>query len=274
MPTSRLSTGVSLHYEWHGDVDGTPVIFIRGTGADSTRWMPQVEAYKDHYRCLTFDNRGSGKSDAPEGPYTVGMMAEDTLALMDVLEIPIAHLSGLSLGGAIAMVIAANHPERVSTLQLHGTWAKTNGYAAMSLGLLKRFLETGGIELYYQAALPMLFSPDYLTGHYDEVMATLRMMRENASSPVGLAGQLEANLTHDATHLLDRIQAPTLITVGQLDMCLPPSYSRALAAQIANSELVVFEGGSHLFGLQDSETFNQVTLDWLGRHATPVPAVL
>ena len=129
MPRIEVSTGVSLHYEWYGEADGPPVVFIRGTGADSSRWMPQVNEYKDTYRTLIFDNRGVGKSDSPEGSYTVDMMARDSVALLDALNVDTCHLSGLSLGAAIAAQIAITCPERVTTLQLHGGWAKTHGYA-------------------------------------------------------------------------------------------------------------------------------------------------
>jgi len=82
-------------------------------------------------------------------------------------------------------------------------------------------------------------------------------------------GQLEANLSHDEADRLSLVRAPTLITVGELDMCLPPLYSRQLADGIPDAELVVFPGGSHLFGLQDPDAFNAATLEWLGRQ---VPA--
>ena len=110
MPSVQISTGISVYYEWHGKDDGIPVVFIRGTGADSSRWMPQVNEYKDKYRTLIFDNRGVGKSDSPEGPYSVTMMAEDTVALLDALEISTCHLSGLSLGAAIGAKIAIDWP--------------------------------------------------------------------------------------------------------------------------------------------------------------------
>ncbi len=265
MPRTALRTGVNLYYEWHGEQDGTPVVFIRGTGADSSRWMPQVDDYRDTYRCLIFDNRGSGKSDAPPGPYSVEMMAEDAWALLDHEGVDRAHLSGLSLGGAIALRMAADHPERVATLQLHGSWARTHGYAAMYLGLLKRFLEEGGLDLYYEGALLYLFPPDYITENFDATMDILRRMKENSSTAEGLAGQLDANLSHDEADRLRDVLAPTLVTVGEFDMCLPPMFSEELAAGIPNAELVVFPGGSHLYGIQDPETFNRVTLSWLAR---------
>ena len=265
MPHATVRSGVSLYYEWHGDHDGDPVIFIRGTGADSSRWMPQVQEYAGRYRCLIFDNRGSGKSDAPAGPYSVDMMVDDAIGLMDALSIESAHLSGLSLGGAIAQAIALQAPARVTTLQLHGTWARTYGYARMYLSLLKRFLLEGGLDLYYEGALLYLFPPDYITEQPDRTAEILRAMKKNSSPEQGLLGQLDANLTHDVLDQLDQIAVPTLITVGELDMCLPPYYARELHGAIRGSELVVFEGGSHLFGLQDPATFNRVTLQWLDR---------
>lgn len=265
MPHATVRSGVSLYYEWHGQHAGDPVVFIRGTGADSSRWMPQVEEYAGRYRCLIFDNRGAGKSDTPAGPYSVDMMVEDAIGLMDALSIESAHLSGLSLGGAIAQAMTLAAPARVTTLQLHGTWARTYGYARKYLSLLRRFVLEGGLDLYYEGALLYLFPPDYITEQAERMDGILQAMKKNSSPAQGLLGQLEANLTHDVLDRLDQIAVPTLVTVGELDMCLPPYYSRELHRGIRGSELVVFKGGSHLFGLQDPATFNRVTLEWLDR---------
>ena len=200
------------------------------------------------------------------------MMVDDTIALLDHLGIGTCHLSGMSLGGAIALRLAIDFPERVTTLQLHGAWAKTHGYARMYLSLLKRFLEEGGLDFYYEAALVYLFPPDFLTEQYDFALEILERMKANSSPIAGLAGQIEANLTHDEADRLSQVRVPTLVTVGELDMCLPPYFSRELADGIPAAELVVFPGGSHLFGMQDPGTFNRVTLDWLARHRGIQPA--
>lgn len=267
MPLASSGPDVELYYEWHGSHPGPPVVFIRGTGADSSRWMPQVRAYRERYRCLVFDNRGAGKSSAPPGPYTVEAMSEDVARLLQVLGVERVHLVGLSLGGAIAMRFTVDHPEMAVTLQLHGTWAKTNGYAAMYLGLMKRFLEVGGLDLYYEGALMFLFPPEFFIDQYDRAREILAEMKMNSSPYEGLMGQLEANLSHDIGDRLSEIAVPTLVTVGELDMCLPPHYSRELHEAIEGSELKVFPGGSHLFGIQDPDTFNAVTLEWLDRHS-------
>ncbi|MCH2347977.1 MAG: alpha/beta hydrolase, partial [Pseudomonadales bacterium] len=193
------------------------------------------------------------------------MMAEDSVALLDALDVDTCHLSGLSLGAAIAAQMAIAFPERVQTLQLHGGWAKTHGYAKMYLGMLGRWLDEGGLDLYYEAALLYLFPPDFITDNYDQVMTVLDNMKKNSSPIEGMRGQLDANMSHDISDHLGKISTPTLVTVGEIDMCLPPSFSRELADGIPNSELIIFPGGSHLFGVQDPATFNRITLDWLER---------
>lgn len=265
MPRIRISDDLHLHYEQFGALDAPAVVLIRGTGADGTRWMPQVEAYRDEFRVVIFDNRGVGKSDTPPGPYTVADMALDTVRLLDALDIERSHLSGSSLGGAIALHIAIEQPERVLSLQMHSSWLTTRGYTEFSLGLLKRFLEVGGTDFYYEAALPLLFSPSFMSRDYERLTGILAHMKANSATPEGLMAQLGANLTHDLSGKAGSVAIPTLITVGELDYLLPVAASEELAAAITGSELVVFKGGPHLVTMESPDEFNEVTLDWLRR---------
>ncbi|MHB1067831.1 MAG: alpha/beta fold hydrolase [Candidatus Nanopelagicales bacterium] len=263
MATMTTNSGVSLAFEEFGDPSAPPVIFIRGTGAAGNRWMPQVEAYKDRYRCVIFDSRGAGASSAPLPPYTVQLMADDTVDLMDHLGIESAHLSGSSLGGAIALRLAAQHPERAMTLQLHSSWLVTDGYAEYSLNLLKTLLLTGGVDFYYEATIPLLFSPHFLGTKFDQIAGILDGMKRAAAPLDGLLGQVEANLTHDGRDDAAAVRLPTLITVGELDLLLPVSESQRLHDAIAGSEFHVFPGGGHLATMESAPDFNRLTLDWL-----------
>jgi pimeloyl-ACP methyl ester carboxylesterase len=218
------------------------------------------------YRCLIFDNRGCGKSDSLPGEYTPAMMAEDALALLDELDVERFHLCGMSLGGAIAQEITLKAPDRVLTLQLHGTWARTDGYARLYFNTAARLLEAGGTDLYYEGTLINIFPPDFFNEDPTRSDRILREIKSRASSADGLASQLHATLHHDTLDRLGAITAPTLITVGDMDMCLPPFFSRQLHAAIPGSELIIFPGGSHSFGIQDAATFNRVTLEWLAKH--------
>ena len=265
MPFTKTAD-LNIFYERHGEGDGPPVLFIRGTGADGTRWMPQVEAYRSEVPCVIFDNRGAGRTDTTPSPYSVEQLAADTIALMDNLEIPAAHISGSSLGGAIGLRLAVNAPERVLTLQLHSSWLATGGFSEYSLGLLKKILLAGGTDFYYEATLPLLFSPSFMMDNFDGLMQILAHMQANPATEEGLLGQIEANLTHDLRAEAAAVAVPTLITVGDLDYLLPVSCSKDLHDAIAGSELVVFPGCGHLVTMESPTEFNRVTLDWLRPH--------
>jgi pimeloyl-ACP methyl ester carboxylesterase len=269
MPRVQVADGLELSYELFGSDDAPVVVLVRGTGADGTRWMPQVEAYQDEFRVLIFDNRGVGGSDTPPGPYSVAEMAGDTVALLDALSIERCHLSGSSLGGAICAQVAIDHPDRVLSLQLHSSWLATRGYTAYSLGLLKRFLTVAGVDFYYEAALPLLFSPQFMSREHDRLMGLLAHMKAHPATYDGLLGQLDANLTHDISARAGEITAPTLVTVGELDYLLPVAASEELQRAIPDAELVVFSGGPHLVTMETPELFNDVTLEWLRKVSSP-----
>src|SRR5919197_4467347 len=98
------ANGIELYYTEAGS--GEPLVLVMGFGGDHLAWGFQLAAFSAHYRVVVFDNRGSGRSSAPDIPYTTPMMADDTVALLDHLGIDRAHVLGVSLGGMIAQQIA------------------------------------------------------------------------------------------------------------------------------------------------------------------------
>jgi pimeloyl-ACP methyl ester carboxylesterase len=99
MPTVKVGD-INMYYEIHGQ--GEPLLLIMGLGSDLTGWMFQTPEFSKRYAVIAFDNRGVGRTDAPDMPYSVRMMADDAIGLMDVLGIDKAHILGLSMGGFIA----------------------------------------------------------------------------------------------------------------------------------------------------------------------------
>ena len=266
MPHVTVRDGTGIYYESHGDESLPTVVFIRGTGADGTRWMPQVRAYESEVRCVIFDGRGVGRSETTPPPYTVEGMAGDTFDLMDALGIGSAHLSGSSLGGAIGLRMAVDAPERVLSLQTHSSWLGTHGFSEFSLGLLKAHLVSGGVEHYYAATMPMLLSPGFMSRNFEMLMNILDHMRANAASYDGLLGQIEANLSYDMRPDVGKVSAPTLVTVGEMDVVLPVQCSEEIHQAIPGSDFHVFEGAGHLSGMESPDEFNEVTLNWLRQH--------
>ena len=120
MPILKAN-GIHIYYETHGA--GDPLLLIMGLGANSTAWFLQVPEFSKHYQVIAFDNRGAGRSDKPNEPYTIMQMADDAAGLMEELGVQSAHVFGMSLGGMIAQELTLRHPARVRTLVLGGTMA-------------------------------------------------------------------------------------------------------------------------------------------------------
>src|SRR5437016_9716254 len=112
------SDGVRIAYDAWGPRDGTPVLMIQGLGMNARGWALQRGAFGRRHRCLAVDNRGTGHSDAPPGPYDLARMAADVVGAMDDAGIDAAHIVGASMGGVIAQIIGVLHPERVRSLTL------------------------------------------------------------------------------------------------------------------------------------------------------------
>ena len=114
------TNNIELYYETYGG-GGKPLVLISGLGYSNWQWHKMVPLLAKHFQVITFDNRGVGQSDKPAGPYTAGMLARDTVGLLDALKIEKAIIAGHSMGGFIAQAIALDFPQRVEKLILCST---------------------------------------------------------------------------------------------------------------------------------------------------------
>src|SRR2546425_5159763 len=125
MPKVQVNE-LTMNYDQQGT--GEPLILIPYLAADYACYAFQVAEYAKHFTCISVDLRGAGETDKPGGTYSTELFADDVAALMQVLEIQKAHISGLSLGAATGMWLAASYPEKVKSLSLHSAWAKTDPF--------------------------------------------------------------------------------------------------------------------------------------------------
>jgi pimeloyl-ACP methyl ester carboxylesterase len=266
VPDLPLSTGIRLHYEVAGE--GEPLLLIPGTGQGGGLWALQVPAYSARYRCILVDNRGAGRSDAPETGYTIRQMADDAAELLRALGITRAHVSGQSMGSAIAQELAINFPELVATLQLHSTWDRTASYPHLErqLRFRQELARRELWDLFAVNSVLWLFTPEYANRHDDELTVRERVLCANHPTARGLVGHYQADLDHDTRGRLGQIRAPTLVTYGTADLATLPAYNRAVHAQIPGAALHVFEGAGHLPFSERPEEFNAVTLAFLASH--------
>lgn len=265
MPTVTVD-GLSINYTEQGD--GDPLLLIPYLSADNACYAFQLEAFSARYRCLCIDLPGSGESDKPAGPYSITGYADQVAGFLNAINVTRAHVAGVSLGGAVALQLAARHPDLVASLGLHSTWHVSDGYLITVVTMwreLARHAETvadaviGGI-------FPFCFTPEMYAQRPDFVQTLTEFVRSRPAQPLeAFLSQSDAVIGHDASAVLGQVRAPTLITVGAHDLVCSTRFAEPMADAIPNAELVVFDHLSHAGLHEDPEAFNNATLDFLAR---------
>jgi pimeloyl-ACP methyl ester carboxylesterase len=267
MSTAKVGD-INIYYEIHGE--GEPLVLIYGYACHSGLWFRQIPVLSRKYRVIAFDNRGVGRSDKPDIPYTMAMMAGDIAGLLNTIGIDTAHIFGISMGGMIAQHFALNYPQRVISLILGCTTCggvssiqpKPESMAALfDFERLKKTPE----EFVRQVTL-FCFSQKFINKNPDIVDKRVAKQLEHPTPLHGAMRQAEAMVGHDTYELLPKIKLPTLVIAGDNDRLIPFENSRILASRTPKAELVVIKGAGHEFFIEDPEEANRAVLDFLGRH--------
>jgi 3-oxoadipate enol-lactonase len=255
--------GIDLYYEVQGA--GYPLILIRGLGSNADHWYCQRPTFSSCCRVVTFDNRGIGRSDKPDAPYSISLMADDAIGLMDGIGIYRAHILGISMGGMIAQDIALRYPQRVHGLILACTHCGGERAVRPSEEIARIFVEyifTGSQEAAKNTP-PCLFTDRTLREAPEVVERYQEVSRRFPPTSHVMIRQWEAIQGHDTWAELRYLQAPTLVLSGSDDVLVPPENSRILTGRIPNAQLQVIEGGGHQFLVEKADAFNQAVLEFL-----------
>jgi 3-oxoadipate enol-lactonase len=243
---------------WDQSGTGDPVLLIMGHAYGSEMWHRTAPALAASYRVLRFDNRGVGRSFDPPGPYPVPLMADDALAVLDAASAASAHVYGVSMGGAIALQLALDHPGRVRSLTLGCTAASAEG--ASHGALLTRVRTLLPAAVLNRMASKLLYGPGTTASRRAEDHEIVRRTR---SSGRGRRGQITGLASFDVTSRLGEIRIPTLVMHGALDRIVPAANAQRLADGIAGARLVIFPDAGHAYMTDAAQAANQEVLDFL-----------
>jgi 3-oxoadipate enol-lactonase len=232
MPTVRVND-INMYYELGGQ--GEPLVLIPGLASDVADNEPIIRLLSQKYRVLAADNRGAGRSDKPDVPYSIEMMADDTAGLMDTLGIGQAYVMGISMGGRIAMALALGHPGHVKSLVLVSTFARQTG---AGVSRIRRLNVVNRIPL-----VQSLFS-------------------KHPQPQYAFKRQLQASRSYDCSGRLGEIHVPTLILHGAGDRIAPLPLAEEMHAGIRGSRMITFPGG-HIFFMMKQERFCSAVFDFL-----------
>ena len=240
-----------IWHDLHGDAGAPFLVLPCSLGTSRELWDPAL--YAQHFRVLRYEHRGHGESETPPGPYTVEQLAGDALDLLDELGVERASWIGLSLGGMVAMWIAACAPERVDRLVLACTSARVPSpqvYAERA-GVVR----AQGVEPVADAVVARWFTP----AASDELRARFRAILV-ATPSEGYAGCCEAVADWDFGERLGDIVAPTLVVAGAEDESTPAAHTDLLVRRIPGARGTMLEGAAHLANLERPAAFAQAAL--------------
>jgi pimeloyl-ACP methyl ester carboxylesterase len=207
---------ITINYEQQGT--GEPLILIPYLAADNACYAFQVADYAKQFTCISIDPRGAGETDKPAGNYSTELFADDVAAFMQAIGVERAHISGLSLGAATGLWLAAKYPQRVKSLSLHSGWTKSDPFLkAVAEGWQTIAKGLGNVtEMIIQGIFPWCFTPELYAAKPEYIDQLAAFVRGRPKQPLdAFIRQSNAVIAHDALAQLARINAPTQITFGR-----------------------------------------------------------
>jgi len=249
-----------LHVHIDGPADAPVILFSNSLGTDLRMWDTQVPAFSGRFRVVRYDARGQGSSETPTGPYSIEELGGDALAVLDALEIERAHVCGVSMGGMVALWLAAGHPQRVGRAVYANTAAKIGTDEMWDARI--EAVRAGGMGAIRDMVLGRFFTESFRRD--PEVIRPTSETFEVAS-PEGYVDLCSAIRDAGLRDLVGSIRVPSLVVAGAHDVATPPSEAAWLHHEIPESELVVIDDAAHLSNVEQPDRFNQVVLDFLDR---------
>ncbi len=253
--------GINMYHEIHGK--GQPLVMIMGLSANTDWWAVEiVEKFAKHFKVLIFDNRGAGRTENPEGLFTIKLFADDTVALMDALGIEKAHIFGVSMGGMIAQQLFLSYPEKVDKLVLGCTNCGGSKQLLPSqevIATLGNSPEDQTREEFIDQTIPLLFTPKFIKEKPDFIDGVKELLLKAPISPDAFERQVKALMGFNSFRKLKTINVPTLIIHGKEDILIPVGNAEVLAGQIPNAKLILLDDAAHSFFEPDPEkAFNSI----------------
>lgn len=243
--------GGRIHWSAKGPADGPALLFSNSLGSDLDLWRPQLDAMRS-YRVLRYDSRGHGRSSATPGPYTLDLLGQDVIAVLDAAGAARADFVGISLGGLIGMWLGIHAPERVGKMVLANTGARIGTTETWNQRI--DAVRTQGLAAIADSVLARWFTPEFSVARPD-VVAEIR--RTFVSTPAeGYVGCCEALRDSDLRDQLSGIRAPVLVVTGSSDLSTPPALGQLVRSRVPGARLVELPA-AHISNVEQSGAFNR-----------------
>jgi pimeloyl-ACP methyl ester carboxylesterase len=265
MPNISVN-GANLHYESTGDGAET-IVFAHGLLWSGDMFAAQVAALAPRFRCVTFDFRGQGESEVTAAGYDMDTLANDAAGLIEILGLGRVHFVGLSMGGFVAMRLAARRPDLVRSVILLETSAdeepKENVGRYKLLGNVGRWFGYGVVA---GQVMPIMFGKTFIRDPAraaERAYWRARLIRNDRTGiQRALAGVIERAPIYPE---LSKVTVPALVIVGDEDVATVPEKARRIASAIAGAELVVIPKAGHSSTIEEPVAVNSAIVRFLDR---------
>jgi 3-oxoadipate enol-lactonase len=251
--------GLKINYEIAGA--GPWLTLSHSLACDLHMWDEQMDELTKKYRVLRYDTRGHGKSEAPEGAYTLEQLADDVYGLLGSLAIKRTHWAGLSMGGMIGQTFALKYPGVLQSMVLADTTSRYPAEAAGTWADRIKTAQSKGMNAVVDGTLARWFTEPYRTTNPP---ALARVAASIRSTPVaGFVGCCHAIPKINVTERLKEISCPTLVIVGEQDAGTPVAMAREIHEAKPGSKLVIIPSAAHLSNIEQPQAFTSALLDFL-----------
>jgi len=262
MPNIQVNN-VSLYYEIHGT--GEPLILVAGLGSDSQSWQPVMEELSRHFLVIAPDNRGTGRTVPQDVETSIRQIADDCMALARHLGFSSFNLLGHSMGGFVALDLAARYPDAIDKLILAGTSASNQKCNDILFSDWASTLESGMDKMqWFRSIFYWLFTEQFFENE-EAVDAALRYAVDYPypQSAVAFRKQVEAIAGFECFEQFSGLTAKTLVISGQEDILFPPDVSASLAQVIPGAVFSVIAHAAHSIHMEQPQVFTDRVLDFL-----------
>jgi pimeloyl-ACP methyl ester carboxylesterase len=259
------ANGVSLYYELHGPEDGDVIVLSNGIMMSTASWGFQLKALATHMRVLLYDCRGMWQSDHPEGDYSMALHADDLAALLKALNIPKAHIAGISYGSEVSLTFSLNYPEMTQSLIVMDGVSHVTPLLKSQARPWLLAAERKDPEMLFASSVFLNFSEEWI----EKNQALLDQMSKNYAfinfdSFVRLMKAFEA---FDVSDRLHEIKCPTLFIVGEEDPIKGRSHAEKMLKSIPHAEYLVIPGGGHAVCIDKPEPLNTALIGFVLKHS-------
>lgn len=249
---------IKFFFRVDGDPSAPPLILSNSLGTDHRMWDGQIESLSQHFRVVRYDSRGHAQTEVAPGPYTIEMLADDVLGLMDELHVGRATFCGLSLGGMVGQWLATHHPNRVGRVVLCNTAAKLGPPEIWNTRIAA--VEKGGMKAIADGVMARWFTKEFIRRNSIAASAMKQMML--AIDPHGYVSTCVAIRDMDQTKDIQGISMPTLVIAGREDEATTLADAKFLVDSIEGAWGKVLNA-AHLSNIEDSAAFTDALLQFL-----------